>query len=693
MKHLLAALVVTVPLLVADGNLLAQTTQSATSKPASTQPAHHPWTGKLPARETHPCLFFASADIPKLKDRITRDPYKSWFARCPDKACIWLLTGDEKQAAAARNQLLNDPIPRERTHQYIEPSSHSFYSWVVLYDCLASWPGLSPEDHQKIRDKLAKEAEFYYQAMTEIKGGQNYGNQRSLGASALGLCALVLSDYRGSVHTPQLWLDMALWAIKCPDNFWFWRPDGMFVEGYGYTNYMGLLLVPFMSAYSRLTAEDLFGEPTLAAWLRYQGYFFLPDGRHINFGTSNQGEDRFGILFPLVANGPAGKQNAGLYAWGARRAYGDRLHVNLIVPALALFDESLRPDAESRPASAVFPACGQMVMKDGWADNLTGIWITGKGAGWAPGFYSTYSHADVTSFVIYSGQEFLAVDSGYTHWQGPDCSGPESHNLVMVDGKGPDANTLGKLRDAVISSRVDAATVETEYADHKVQRVFLFGEKRVLIVADFLAGKGKHDYLFQLHSPITVGKAQATIGERSAVWPGFDAIRNKVSPTTLNTFFAGQVQVKLIPSHWRPEDNTPKDNVAIGAKWEGQDGTALLSAHYAQQPTQPKVTVRSEDNLEVMRLEAQTDDWVIRAQARSHVGALTEGDAAVTARLLVTCRDVKDGKVGAMKWAYVWDAEKLQIPFLKADSAKDLRRGLLLWAGESWQIVAAADGV
>jgi hypothetical protein len=48
--------------------------------------------------------------------------------------------------------------------------------------------------------------------------------------------------------------------------------------------------------------------------------------------------------------------------------------------------------------------------------------------------------------------------------------------------------------------------------------------------------------------------------------------------------FAGPVKVEQIPSHWRPDDETPIDNVAIGAKWQGEDGTVLLSALFAQQP-------------------------------------------------------------------------------------------------------------
>lgn len=42
-------------------------------------------------------------------------------------------------------------------------------------------------------------------------------------------------------------------------------------------------------AYTRLTGQDLFAEPALAAWLRYHAYFFLPDNRNVNFGTSNYG--------------------------------------------------------------------------------------------------------------------------------------------------------------------------------------------------------------------------------------------------------------------------------------------------------------------------------------------------------------------------------------------------------------------
>jgi len=108
-------------------------------------------------------------------------------------------------------------------------------------------------------------------------------------------------------------------------------------------------------------------------------------------------------------------------------------------------------------------------------------------------------------------------------------------------------------------------------------------------IGDFLGGQGRHDYVFQLHSPITAGKAAATLSADGVTWPGFDARSETVSATTLAALFAGPVTVEPIPSHWRPSDDVPVENVAIGAKWHDTGATALLSALYAQQPQQEPV--------------------------------------------------------------------------------------------------------
>ena len=152
------------------------------------------------------------------------------------------------------------------------------------------------------------------------------------------------------------------------------------------------------------------------------------------------------------------------------------------------------------------------------------------------------------------------------------------------------------------------------------------------------------------------------------------------------------MKVSQIPSHWRPEDTLPTDNVAIGAKWQAEDGTALLSVLYAQQPTQPMVNVKTEESAKFLQFEAHADNWVIKALARPHVGLLAEGEVEATAQLLVTCREFTGGKVGGLKWIYVWGAAELKLPLLDAAPAKNLRRGLLLWDGKAWQIPPTADG-
>lgn len=659
-------------------------------------PLAPPWTGTVPARETHPCLFFGAADVPRLRERLQREPYQSWWARrreSGDEAALafrWLMTGDEAAAGRAREALLSKPIWREPRNQYIYSSSFGLFATVMAYDFLATWPGLSAEDHRQIRGKLAAEAEHYFAAMLVDKGGQHEGNQRTLGAAALGCCALVLAGYEGSEHTPRQWLERALTAIRAPGNFSFFRPDGMYVESYGYTVYMGLLFVPFMASYSRLSGQDLFTDPTLAAWLRYHAYFFLPDNRNINFGTTNYG-GQSAVLYPLIAN-RFGKEHAPLYAWVARRTYDGRLHQILTYAAIGLFDDTLAARPEALPASAVFPVSQQMVMKDGWKDDLTGVWITGKEAGWNDDWARTYSQGDAGSFVFYSGQQFLAVDAGYPHWNGRDCYGPEFHNLVLIDGQGPTGATPGTLSDAVTDGRVDAATVTTEYAGHKSQRVFLFAEKRALLVADFLGGKGSHEYTFQLHTPVTVGKAAVTTTADTATWPGFDARNDAVSETTAAALFAGPVTLGQIPSHWRPSDNVPVENVTFGAIWRGEGATALLTALWAQQPRQSPVTMARRTEGPVQRIEARSDAWIVTAQLRATPGRLKDDAVEATTRLMVTSRELRGGRPGALRWLYVWDASALKAAGLAAKEAAGVRRGLLTWDGKRWKTAPPATG-
>ncbi len=661
-----------------------------------------PWTGKLPASETHPCLFFSSEDLPMMRERITREPYKSAWESVlhatdveENDAFIWLMTGDEDAAKRARYRIVNTRIYREPVHGYIEPSSHALMARAIAYDFLASWEGLSEADHRKIRETIAAECEYYQKTMDSVPGGCNFGNQRTLGAGALGMSAIALRDFRGDGHTPDEWLARALYEVRRPDNFWFFRPDGSFVEGYGYSCYMACTWIPFMTAYTRNCGQNLFQDETLRNWLRYLAYFMLPDGRHVNFGTASYTLDGTHV-FPVLANRAFTGKDAGLYAWATTQLFKNTVRRRQPWLLIAHFDDTIPTDGQAFPTADIYPISEQMVMKSSWDDDLTGVWITGKDAFWKPHRYRTYSHCDVGQFLFYSGGEILAVDSGYPHWTSQDCYGPEFHNIVLVDGEGPAQDTFGELEDAVTSPDADAATITTSYAGHGVQRVFLFAQKRVLLVADFLQPDedAMHEYMFQLHSPITVGAAEAQFGPNGVTWPGYNWNTSTVSETTLSAVLAGEdLSVKQVPSHWLPKEDKPTDNIAMGATWKSSGPTNRLSAIWAQQPGETEVIVTQNDADGIQKIRATSAEWSITAQSRAVPGMLQDGGAITRAQLLITGRQMDDrGAIGNAKWVYVWGARGLRIPGLDEKDASAIRRGLLLWTGNEWQIVSPASG-
>lgn len=282
------------------------------------------WQPQLPAKERHPALFFDEKDRARMLERTKTPPTDYWWKSfCSSgyrsaPAIRWWLLGDEAAAQQARDDLVSKPIWREETHGYLEPSSHRFADYVLAYDLLASWPGLTEEDARIIRDRIAAEAEYYYRTMDGVPGGANYGNQRTLGCSALGMASLTLCEYSGTEHTPAQWLARALYQIRRDENWWFFRPGGHFVEGLGYSNYMGILFVPFALAYERATGQYLFEDERLREWLTFAAYQTTAQGEYIPWGTCESG--RVVRFFVMLSNQRYGRDLAPLCNLGLQLA-------------------------------------------------------------------------------------------------------------------------------------------------------------------------------------------------------------------------------------------------------------------------------------------------------------------------------------------------------------------------------------
>ena len=394
------------------------------------------WTPALPSQERHPHLFYDETDRKQMLDRLRAEPYARWWKGLQRRgirstpAVKWWLLEDEKAALRAKKNLLATPIWREASHGYLEPSSHRFTDYVTAYDVLATWPGLSAADHKSIRDKIAAEADHYYEILSGgARGGANYGNQRTLAASALGMAALTLCEYKDSPNGPEKWLRRALYEIRREENFWFFRPGGLFVEGLGYTSYMNAQFVPFAVAYERASGKYIFEDPRLREWLSFAAYQMLANGELVYWGTCESGH---GLgFFGLLSNLQYGQDLAPLFHKAFHLPARPSLHPYHVHIALAQYEPDMRGDVSA--ASRAFPASQTVVLRENWNHDTVATWFAGKDGTWPLKYrYESRSHADSGHFVLTAWDEVLAADSGYDHWKSRDYYGAEFLNQVAI---------------------------------------------------------------------------------------------------------------------------------------------------------------------------------------------------------------------------------------------------------------------
>lgn len=540
------------------------------------------WQPCLPVRERHPSLFFDEADRPRMLERTKVSPTAYWWKSFTGsgyrsaQAAKWWLLRDETAARQARDDLVSKPIWREPAHGYIEPSSHHLADAAIAYDLLAAWPGLTAADHQVIRDKIAAEAEYYYATMDNVPGGCNYGNQRTLGCSALGMAALALCEYTGSAHTPAQWLTRALYQIRREENWWFFRPGGHFVEGLGYTDYMGSLFAPFVLAYERASGTYLFADPRLREWLTFAAYQTTAQGEYIPWGTCEC--SRVVRFFALLSNERYGRDLAPLCNWAFNWRTGGPYGL-LSLAALAIWEQDV--PGEMPPPSQAFGGAQTVVLKENWGHDAVTVWFAGKDPTWPLAYrYGTYSQGDAGHFVLAAWDEVLAADSGYDHWKSKDYYGAEFHNVLLVDGKGPEQNTTAVLTDAVTEGTVRRATVTVSYQGATIRRTVALVRGRYVVVGDAVQADAEHDYAWQVRSTCPPASPGSALDGRAVSWPGLDALAfRELTPgkTQLTTVAPAFAPWTVQNGRWRPVSGKPEFiNQVATARWRAATTAACF---------------------------------------------------------------------------------------------------------------------
>ena len=329
-------------------------------------------------------------------------------------------------------------------------------------------------------------------------------NHRTKSASALGLAALVLNGEVFSAkvadgrYHPARWLDFAMRYVDMCSRDILTDADFGNQEGPGYLAYGGIDLFGFLWAWhnysgaasypvdwspaavphyrfhvsGRYTVPDLWSAPWLERQVRWLVRLMLPDGTLPGFDDNSPGGRFFfgALVRPGVASAP-------LFRWAWRMTgYTSSGSVDQAPLLLATFDDTVQeatPLAAGEALSLAMPHAGQVVFRSGWGSQQTQAMVLcehGKAAGWAQNRWGDFidgaaghEHPDPGAFSLVAGGERLIIDSGYMGWDDHDLvNKPENHNILLVDGQGPQLYRLVIPETQVKAGKVSLKRPEQE---------------------------------------------------------------------------------------------------------------------------------------------------------------------------------------------------------------------------------------
>jgi hypothetical protein len=382
---------------------------------------------------------------------------------------------DRKAYGDRAVELLNNMVAScrivdyESTQQDIHCAQElTLYS--TAYDILAG-SDYPFENSQAIEDRLATYAADFFYKWTDAywisinrSANQNHGSKT---AAAIGLAAIVLngydrtfSDELDDFRDPRAWIDFGLRLSDILFLDALISVDGAYCEGPVYYGYAAINLLVFFWAWHRYTRGadwevdgDIFYDPwTNPRLARTQDWLLsilMPDGTFPPFDDCTPGGSHYWGVFSLLPNGAT-------YRWAWEygvKPYHTSGSVDQSILTLVAFDDSILPVAPSIGPSLFSPQAGHAIFRSGWEADSTYLIMmaeSGIAAGYAFRFdgeplegSAGHEHSDPGATHMMAHAEVLLLDSGYLGWQNHDkVRWPQNHNLLLVDGKGPQITQL-----------------------------------------------------------------------------------------------------------------------------------------------------------------------------------------------------------------------------------------------------------
>ena len=450
-------------------------------------------------------------------------------------------------------------------------------AWLLFglglgYDWLKE--DLPPDEQDLLRDKLILQGEKLYDFARATEGkwwsSAYWQNHNWICYGGLAAVAYALGNEYSEAGS---------WAARAQDNFIrslsYMAEDGSNYEGPVYWRYGVIWFLIYADLLQQESGENLHDSQFLRNTFYYRLYLSGPNlVDTANFGDCH---DRRSAHTAAVYARLAGLYNISEAQWLYRHFYrtGEWRREGaegLVKPGLWAESgleflwyapEVKASPVETLPRSRVFADLGLVTMRSSWnADAVSLAFKCGTPNGmkaWHSGHALNYSrnwqtlsaghdHPDANSFIIISGDDYLAVDDGYAKEKRT-----RNHSTLLVDGRGQYAGgTKNAFRgldetwgarleaslelDGVVYVRGEAARAyQRDLQLRQFTREALFLEGEAVVLRDVISADLPHHYEWLLQTdapPEAIGrgcfniKSKATSCRLIALQP--NAVRHQV---------------------------------------------------------------------------------------------------------------------------------------------------------------------
>ncbi|HDD46425.1 MAG TPA: hypothetical protein ENG42_03035, partial [Candidatus Aenigmarchaeota archaeon] len=456
----------------------------------------------LPEKEIHPSLLLKQEDIPKIRERIKREPYKTWWEQVKnsdnplESAFTYLIDPsrtDKLQAAV--DYIINSPFPDPN-----EARGSKATQYVFTYDMVQ--PYLTLEQDNTVRAKMAQAIESYITSKANDPLSNWYYEWSK--AFSLGTATLAMSNDPRAKD----WLAFMLYIIKITVES-FTSADGLHSTGMNYANtwFVEGPIFDFLLAYRNCCNSDTwesFAHPFISNSLKE----IMPDGHMPPKNDAN-------VYSPLFSLFIDPKWNDALELMWVRNNIGPNSpwgwYRTTPLRRLIWWDDTLYIDLPGgQPpvpdwGSFFFKEAGVTIFRSGMDKDATYMWIGDSNpAERGIGKGTPHNQAEGYHFIIYANRHLIVPDDLW-HINGPWTY---THNIIAVDGKGPEMGRGGQyvnpsknpiLHNTIDTDFADAVEYKINYAGANISRTITFPGHEYFVVYDDIKSTSTHKYDWNLY--------------------------------------------------------------------------------------------------------------------------------------------------------------------------------------------------